>query len=362
MGSMSKVMEKLRGKPSPTEEELAAASEQEATEQTSVDEQPTLTDGNSTADPATDAAVDAAAPTDAVQTDQAESSEQPASGFVPEQQAVATDGDADASHVGQSDDQPDEPSETPSETATQSTDTHDPDRVAWDPQRVDPAVVAFHDRYSAICEQFRSVRARLLTMNTRNEPQVLTVTSAIPEEGKSVSTINLGLVLAEGGEHLILVADADFRRASLARMLGVPDELGFADVLRGDVPFEHALRATPFPNLKILTAGRVQDNAYGELFSSQSAANVIETMRQSFDYVLLDTPPVTTVSDVCLLAPQCDGALMVVQMRRTPEPTVQQAVRTLQANNVKVLGSILSRFRERGSGYYEHYYSSYYYR
>jgi len=235
------------------------------------------------------------------------------------------------------------------------------DRTAeWDAKRVDPVVVAFHDRYSANCEQYRSVRARLLTMNTQRTPQVIAVTSSIPEEGKSVSTVNLSLVMAEGGEHRILLVDADFRRTSIDRSLGVPTEPGFAEVLRGEMTLEQALQPTPYPNLKLLAAGHVKDKAYSELLGGPSTAAVLERFRETFDYTFTDTPPITTVSDVCLLAPHCNGAIMVIEMRRTPEPTVQQAVRTLQANNVKVLGCLLSRYRDRGSGYYDHYYSSYY--
>lgn len=234
--------------------------------------------------------------------------------------------------------------------------------VAWDAQRVDPVVVAFHDRYSAICEQYRSVRARLLTMNPTHVPQLVAITSAIPEEGKSVSTLNLGLIMAEGGEHQILIADADFRRSSIGRMLGVPDHPGLAEVLRGELTLEAALRSTPFPNLKLLPAGRVRENAYGEMLNGPNTAAVLGSLRERFDYAFIDTPPVTTVSDVSQLAPYCDGAILVVEMRRTPEPTVQQAVRTLQANNVKILGCVLSRYRDRGAGYYANYYSSYYYR
>lgn len=233
---------------------------------------------------------------------------------------------------------------------------------AWDPAAVDPVVVAFHNRYSAICEQFRAIRARLLTMNPGRAPQVIAITSSVPEEGKSVSAVNLGLVMAEGGEHRILIADADFRRTSLARMLGVATKPGLSEVLRGEVPLEAALQATPLPNLKLLPAGEVRDNAYAELLGGSATGAVLDALRARFDYAFLDTPPITTVSDVSLLAPLCNGALVVIEMHRTPEPTVQQAVRTLQANNVRVLGCILSRCRRRGSRYYEHYYSHYYQR
>jgi succinoglycan biosynthesis transport protein ExoP len=232
--------------------------------------------------------------------------------------------------------------------------------VAWRPQQVDRAIVAFHDRHSAVCEQYRGLRARLLSMNPTRAAQALVITSAVPEEGKSVSALNLALVMAEGGEHRILLVDADFRRASLARLLNLQRSPGLAEVLRREVRVDDALRPTPLPNLKVLPAGKVTDNAYGELLGSGHTAALFTEFRSAFDYTFLDTPPITTVSDVSLLAPQCDGALVVIQMHGASEPTVQQAIRTLQANNIRVLGAILSRFDRHGPGYYDYYDSAAY--
>ncbi|MBU0638075.1 MAG: CpsD/CapB family tyrosine-protein kinase [Planctomycetes bacterium] len=229
----------------------------------------------------------------------------------------------------------------------------------WPSQRIDPAVIAFHDRQSAICEQYRSVHARLLSMNTAQAHQVIAITSAVPQEGKSVTTLNLGLVMAEGGEHTILIADADFRRTSIARMLGTEGKPGLAELLRNEVELADVLYPTPFPNLKIVPAGMMKDRNYAELLSTPLTRGVLAQFRATFDYTFLDTPPITTVSDVSMLAPHCDGSIVVIEMRRTPEPTVQQAVRTLQTNNVKVLGCILSRYRDRRSRYYDRYYSYY---
>jgi capsular exopolysaccharide synthesis family protein len=227
-----------------------------------------------------------------------------------------------------------------------------PETVAWEPKQVDPALAAFHQRHSAVCEQYRGLRARLLAMNPAHSPQVIAITSAVPEEGKSVSAANLALVMAEGGEHRVLLVDADFRRGRLARMLGVPSSPGLADVLRREAPLEAACQASPLGNLRVLPAGGGVDGGHSVI--GRWTALVAE-IRAAFDYAFLDMPPVTTVSDASLLAPQCDGVIIVVLMRRTPEPTVQQAVRTLQANHVNVLGAILSRFDERGPGYYDYY-------
>jgi capsular exopolysaccharide synthesis family protein len=182
----------------------------------------------------------------------------------------------------------------------------------------------------------------------------------VPREGKSVTTVNLGLVMAEGGEHNILIADADFRRTSLARMLGIKGAPGLAELVRGEAELSEVLQPTPCPNLKIIPAGTSAGKSYAELLSGPPARAILADFRALFHYTFLDTPPVTTVSDVSMLAPHCDGTIMVIEMRRTPEPTVQQAVRTLQTNNVKVLGCILSRHPDRPSRYYDRYYYNYY--
>lgn len=237
----------------------------------------------------------------------------------------------------------------------------DPETIEWDAARVDPAIVAFVDQSSAICEQYRSVRARLLTMNRNNTPQVIVVTSSVPQEGKSVSTLNLGIVMAGGGEHNIVLVDADLRRTSIARLLGIDmdGKKGLADLLCGESTIDQVVLPTPFPNLKIIPAGQVNTRNYAELMGSSTARAVLADLRQSFDYAFVDTPPVTTVSDVSMMAPFCDGAILVIEMRRTPEPTVQAAVRTLQTNNIKILGCILARYREERAGYYDRYYRYY---
>jgi capsular exopolysaccharide synthesis family protein len=367
MSSMSKVMQKLReAAADANESEQPNEAAQEAADvlagamEAAAEFEPADTDGEV-------ADVDASAPADAVaesvpaepaepQADAALESAETPSSFVPGDAATPTGFEA----ADDADDVYNEAGFTEPDVAETMGGAFDDSTVEWNAARVDPVVIPFHNRYSAICEQYRSVRARLLTMNAARAQQVLVVSSSIPEEGKSVTTVNLSLVMAEGGEHRILLVDGDFRRGAVARMLGIPSQPGFADVLRGDISLEEALQPTPFPNLKILPAGQVVNGAYSDLLGGPATANVLEEFRAAFDYALVDTPPITTVSDVCLLAPHCDGALVVIEMRRTPEPTVQQAVRTLQSNNVKILGCVLSRFRERGAGYYEHYYSSYY--
>jgi capsular exopolysaccharide synthesis family protein len=248
----------------------------------------------------------------------------------------------------------------PSVTVAPTVKAADNRTIRWDAKKLDEALVAFHDRYSAVSEQHRSLRARLLNMNPHNTHQVVAITSSLPQEGKSVTTVNLGIVMAEGHEHQVLIADADFRRASIARMLGMDAEPGLAELVRGTARLSDVLRPTPFPNLKVLTIGAIADKNYGELVGASATRTVLAQLRERFDYTFVDTPPVNTVSDISMLAPYCDGVMLVIEMRRTSEPTVQEAVRTLQTTNVKILGCILSRHQDERGHYYERYYSYYY--
>ncbi len=251
-----------------------------------------------------------------------------------------------------------EPAQTPPpETLDNGVDDR---TISWDASKLDPALVTVHERYSPTAEQYRSLRARLLNMNPRHVHQTTIITSSVPQEGKSVTTINLGMVMAEGNERKVCLVDADFRRASIARMLRIPPSPGFADLIRGEAALADVLHPTHLPNLKVITAGSVSGKEYGELVGASVVRTILAELRERFDYSFIDTPPVNTVSDVSMLAPHCDGAIIVIEMRRTPEPSVQEAVRTLQTTNVKILGCLLSRYDDERGHYYERYYSYYY--
>jgi len=232
--------------------------------------------------------------------------------------------------------------------------------TTWNADKLDHALVTYLNRYSAVSEQYRSLRARLLNMNPQHKQQTIAITSSIPQEGKSVTAINLGMVMAEGNEHKVCVVDADFRRASIARMFGINPQPGLAELIRGTAELKDVLRPTHLPNLKIITAGSASDKKCGELLGGSAVRAVLAQLRAVFDYAILDTPPVNTVSDVSMIAPHCDGVILVIEMRRTPEPSVLEAVRTLQTTNVKILGCLLSRYDDQRGHYYERYYSYYY--
>lgn len=203
------------------------------------------------------------------------------------------------------------------------------------------SLVPFLDSTSPITEQYRSLRTRLLSQNPNHEHRVIAITSAVPKEGKSVTTLNLACVLAEIRHLRVLVVDGDFRRSSLAHMLHQPTTPGLADVLSGDAHYQQVQRSTPVSNLSFIPAGDSRRQTSAQLLTETAVQDVFQRMRRDFDYTLVDTPPATTVTDVGILGPFVCGVILVVRLHRTYEAAARRAVRLLQVNNVPILGSLI---------------------
>jgi len=226
-------------------------------------------------------------------------------------------------------------------------------------KQIDPAIVAIHAVQSPICEHYRALRARLMNHASAAAPRILAITSTIPQEGKSVTAVNLAMVMSEGENRRVLLLDADFRRGSVRHMLGLPEGPGLADVVMERAGVLDVVRPTHRPNLKVITAGQVETADLGGLLNRPSLADTLRLLRGHFDDVILDTPPVATVSDACTLAPHCDGVVLVVETGRTPEPLVQETVRALNATGAEILGCVLSRYRSGRRHEYDRYYDYY---
>lgn len=228
--------------------------------------------------------------------------------------------------------------------ATDPRDAHgriirlDPPRLA----AIDERIVCIKSPASALAEQYRAVRTWLMRHNSTGEHRSLAITSSAPAEGKSITTANLGLALAEVRHLSVLLIDADLRRGSLARLLGAPPAPGLSDVLRGRTALNDAVHPTGIRNLSILPAGALEGGSPAEMLSSRTAQVLFDEARERFHYVLVDTPPVQNAADVGIVGGMCSGVLMVVRVKSTPEHVVRQSVRWLQANNLQMLGCIVT--------------------
>ena len=226
------------------------------------------------------------------------------------------------------------------------------------------SLVPFYEHSSLVTEQYRSLRTRLLSQNPHYEHKVIAITSAVPKEGKSVTTLNLGCVLAEIRHLRVLVVDGDFRRSSLADMLNQSSGPGFAEVLRHEATYHEVLRDTAIPNLKFLPAGSTKKRSAAELLTEASARPAFQQMQNDFHYTIVDTPPATTVTDVGIVGQMCSGVIMIVRLHRTYEAAAKRAVRLLQVNNIPIIGCMLvgrdAPVGQYGYGYGYGYRNNYY--
>jgi capsular exopolysaccharide synthesis family protein len=212
---------------------------------------------------------------------------------------------------------------------------------------------------SPISEAYRVLRTNVRFSNVDHPNQSLLVTSANPTEGKSTTVSNLGVVMAQAGQRVILV-DSDLRRPRLQRVFELDNRQGLTDALVSDgMELNGFLQDTAVPNLRVMTSGPLPPNP-SELLSSQRMHQLVDRLKAEADVVLFDSPPVMAVTDASILAKQVDGVLLVVDSGQTRRGMAEQAYRTLQQVGASVLGVILNKIALTRGGYYYYYYSGYY--
>jgi len=182
----------------------------------------------------------------------------------------------------------------------------------------------------------------------------LLVTSAGPEEGKSTTVANLGVALAREGKTTVIV-DLDFRRPSLHKLFDLKSDIGFCNVLWGNLTMEQALQPTSVPQLALLSTGPLPPDVTSAL-RSPMLSELIAQLRESSDMVLVDSPPLLVVPDPMILAPFIDAILMVVDMGQSGREKVSHAAEMIHRANPAVSGVVLNKVaRRRGSYYYYQY-------
>jgi capsular exopolysaccharide synthesis family protein len=204
-------------------------------------------------------------------------------------------------------------------------------------------LVTVLDPSNRASEAFRILRTSLFSALADSPPQAIVVTSPGRAEGKSTVCANLGVVLAQAGNRTLLV-DCNLREPAVHSIFGLPITPGIEKVIDGARDSEEIYQE-PIPNLKVLTAG-VAPPISTEVLGSQRFLEFLVSARQEFEYVLLDSPSATLVSDPALLATQADGVLLVLNARKTSRKDLHAAVRILAAAGAFVLGTVMNDLRE----------------
>jgi capsular exopolysaccharide synthesis family protein len=212
----------------------------------------------------------------------------------------------------------------------------------------------------AFIEAYRNLRSSLLCFGHAAErPRIILVTSSEPDEGKSLTSANLALALAQSGSRVLLI-DADMRKGVLHGSFGLPAEPGLSEALAHSLNWSEAVQPTKTPNLSLLPHGGFTQRA-SELFISAPAAKILTEGAANYDFVILDTAPVMAADDVTSLAPHADGVLFVIRSERTSGRVARAALELLYRRRIRVLGLVLNAVRPGSAGYYNyHKYKDYY--
>jgi non-specific protein-tyrosine kinase len=211
---------------------------------------------------------------------------------------------------------------------------------------------------SAIAEAYRVLRTNIDFARVGLPGNALLVTSSNQGEGKTTTSSNLAIVMAESGRRVIVV-DSDLRRPMQHKNFGVPNTVGLTNLLLQEDPdIQQALQPTRVPNLQILTSGPIPPNP-SELLGSDRMLRLLERLRGMADLVILDSPPVLAVTDPTVLSSRVDGVVLVVDTGHTRAESLTRAKETLKRGAAPMLGVVLNRVTSRAGGYY--YYYHYYY-
>ncbi len=232
------------------------------------------------------------------------------------------------------------------------------------PQTVGGATETLMDRYlglskSQVWEAYRSLRTSILLSHSGRPPQTVLVTSALPGEGKTTTSLHTAVVLAQTGARTLLI-DMDMRKPALARIMGVDGSRGMSNYLSGNSDLSSQIQPGKIPNLFVLAAGPHPPNP-AELIGSDRMLTGLSLVKDYFKYIVIDSPPIMSVTDALILANMVDGVVLVIHGGKTPRDAVQKASERLVGVGGRVLGALINNVDIRKSEYSSYYRYYYYY-
>lgn len=208
--------------------------------------------------------------------------------------------------------------------------------------KIEPHIIAFHDPASPVGEQYKIIRTNIQSMRSKNDYKVFLVTSSMNGEGKTVTSVNLAMTMAHdlNGKSILLI-DADMRKGKVARYLGINQNPGLSEILKGEIVVEQGFVSPNVDNFTVIPSGKVPKNP-SELLASKNMIKLIDSVRTKFDYVFIDSPPVMPLTDPCIIGSLVDGALIVLQAGRTHRDMLKTVEGRLLQSHTKVLGYIMT--------------------
>jgi capsular exopolysaccharide synthesis family protein len=207
-------------------------------------------------------------------------------------------------------------------------------------------------------EAYRLLRTSVLRSDGEDPVRSVAITSAEPNEGKTLSSVNLAVAVALDGKSVILV-DADLRHAGIHRHFGLSNEVGFTNVVAGERPLEDALQDTSIPGLRLLASGPLHPSP-PELLNSRASRACFHRLSQIADFVVVDTPPALLMADAHIVARMTDGVLLVVSAKESAKHRLDRTSYLLRQTGARLLGTVLNKADEGLGGYYGYHRYPYY--
>ena len=222
---------------------------------------------------------------------------------------------------------------------------------------VDDSASQRHKETILFHEQFKALRAKIDDYLEKEGGRTIAITSAIAEEGKTVTCVNLAMNIATTGRKKVLLVDTDMRKSDLAQGMDLEPGPGLSEDLSGNANVKEILRNSLVPGLHVIPAGSEIPEST-DLLAREQFRSFLKSAREAFDVILLDTPPVIPVADTLSLRDQVDRFLLVYRAGFTPYPLLQQVIGEI--GEQKILGVVINRVKLMTNKYYKKYYGNYY--
>ena len=228
-----------------------------------------------------------------------------------------------------------------------------PQLEAWRDKNA-PYLVALSEPHSPAAESYRIIRTSIQFLALARRTRVLLVTSPKISDGKSTTITNLAVTMARSGQRVVLV-DCDLRRPRVHSFFGLPNIVGYTSVLLGQANLEDALEEVlDVPTLRVLTAGPIPPNP-SEVLAGKATRELLKSLSEEADIVLIDSPPVLPVTDAVALAGSVDGTILVASAGTSNRKVISEAIATLRRVEAPIAGFILNRVQERDNAAYYRY-------